>query len=200
MCVCPWLCVCLLGARWRNVLECMLANAVPTSKIRPDSFLVVLRSLAANFSPVGDRTDMFRKVLVAPCVQQLPPASAFQAVSMLVDMGHEVWETWMVTCWHRHLSPQQLVTLMQRAAQHGNVMDIQILCVLPAVEQFSSGCVLQLVVQLVHNWRDEGSAEAIRRVLALPGAAMLGVQECDQLAALAIQKGGYRQRPMCTSN
>jgi hypothetical protein len=177
----------------------MLGNAVITGKIGPDSFLVVLRSLAVNFSPVGNHTDMFRSLLVAPCVQHLPPAAAYQAVSMLIDLGHQVWDTWIVTNWARELSPQQLLTLMQRASQHGNVADVYIMCgAFPAAEQLSTGCVLQLILQLVHHWRGEGSAQAIRTALGLPGAAMLSAQECGQLAALAIQKGGYSERSMCT--
>jgi hypothetical protein len=170
------------------------------SKLGPDSFLVVLEKLAA--SRKGLYAYCLPTLLFAPAAQQVSPGSASRFLHMLADKGHAVspvLELYVYSnqIWMSALTQAQVLNLMQLAVQHGNYQDLAHLHVFPAAQDLGPDSILQLALQLMHawdisnkhSWQWASYIRALEWILQLPGAMALSLQQCNQLADVAMHKG-----------
>jgi hypothetical protein len=170
-------------------------------KLDPQAFLALLKSLTVSFGPV-QAVPLYEALLAVPCAGQLSPEISYQALHTLAILGCRIGPALEETSWVHELTAQQAMTLMQMAAQQGNYTDIGTLCEFsPGLQDLSPQCVLQLALQLLQEWRDSAWGvmpkhldTALTHVLTIPGTEALSVQECNQLAAIAIQKGEHGVR------
>jgi hypothetical protein len=184
------------------MFDAMLRNAAIADKLGPNSYLGVLECFVATYAP-----SEYPELVTTPCAQRLPHGNAYHAPQTLAVFGFSIDPACQQTSWADQLTAEQAMGLLQLALQHGNFTDISTVCrCAPAVKQLGPQCVLQLAVPLLQTTTGEGweasqpREQAAKSVLSLPGAAALSVQDCNQLAAVAIQRGRLRAQLLPDGN
>jgi hypothetical protein len=203
------------------VFSDLLARPAIAEKLGADRFLQALESLAVGTnlhkaSDFGDSLKFFARgfgsLLELPLAQTLPRDLKVKALQIVAETGQST----LLACqhssvgWIEVLTWRELMRLLQLAVQNGHYEEFSVMCVhCPAADELSPGEVLQLALQLMHAWIEEGDLGNKKASLppdvtphqvymwawdglsGLPGLGGLSEQQCNQLADVGMQKGRH---------